>query len=343
MENVRRIKMNKFRTYVIPIIVLLLVLNLPLQAVGLKKIAQSGMKWLSIPVGANGAALGNAYVAMVNDASSVFWNPAGLGLSEGKHIFLSQTRWIAEINVNAAAVSWNAETWGVFAAHFISVDWGTFHGTRRANNDQGFVETGTFSPTNYAVGVSYARRVSDAFSFGGTLKYLYEELGSNLEGSLTDPADRKTYKAEKSVMAFDFGTIYYTGFKDLRLAMTLSNFSQELKYRAEHFQLPLTFKFGVAMDVTQFWKEESDQKVTLVIDAVHPRDFTERVHFGLEYNFRDMVFLRGGYKTNYDEEDFSLGAGFQYGLGNFKLGLDYSYVNFQNFDAVHMFSFDFNF
>ena len=83
--------MTKFRKYIIPIFVLLFAIVLPLQAAGLKKIAQSGMKWLSIPVGANGAALGNACIAVVNDASATFWNPAGLGLSEGGHVFLTQT------------------------------------------------------------------------------------------------------------------------------------------------------------------------------------------------------------------------------------------------------------
>jgi hypothetical protein len=81
----------------------------------------------------------------------------------------------------------------------------------------------------------------------------------------------------------------------------------------------------------------------MALDAVHPRDYTERIHIGAEYSFRDMVFLRGGYKTNYDEQDFSLGGGVHYAFGEIALGLDYSYVMFANFDAVHMFSFDFIF
>ena len=96
------------------------------------------------------------------------------------------------------------------------------------------------------------------------------------------------------------------------------------------------------MNLLNLFEDESIHNLTLSLDAVHPRDYTERMHFGLEYSFKNMFFLRGGFKTNYDEENFSVGTGFSYPIGNFKLALDYAYVNFTNFDAVHMFSFDFN-
>ena len=65
--------------------------------------------------------------------------------------------------------------------------------------------------------------------------------------------------------------------------------------------------------------------------------------FGLEYDFRSLLFLRGGYKTNYDQESLTLGGGLMYAANNLGVGIDYSYVSFENFDAVHMFSFDFKF
>jgi hypothetical protein len=97
------------------------------------------------------------------------------------------------------------------------------------------------------------------------------------------------------------------------------------------------------MDVFQFVNEESNHGLTFTADAIHPRDYSERLHFGLEYSFRNMVYLRGGYKTNYDEEDLSMGAGLHYGLSGYAFTLDYAYVQFKNFDAVQMFSFDFQF
>lgn len=308
---------------------------------GVDKIAQTGMKWLSIPVGARASALGSAYTAMATDAGAAFWNPAGLALAEGRHIFLNQTRWIADINVNAASATYTAGDAGTFGIHFMTVDWGTLNGTRFTGGAELYEETGAFSPESWVVGVSFARRISNKFSFGGTLKYLHENLGSTLEGSFASP---EKYSAKMNVMAIDFGTIFYTGYKDLRIAMTVQNVSQEKEYRFEAFPLPLSFKFGAAMNILQLMQSaDSDQSVTLAMDATHPRDFSERLHFGVEYSFKKMFFLRSGYKTNYDEEDVTFGGGARLSMGTTSIGLDYSYLAFDNFDAVHMFSFDFEF
>ncbi|MFZ0391562.1 MAG: PorV/PorQ family protein [Calditrichia bacterium] len=332
--------MHKNKIVIFIILIGMLFISSTGQAAELKKIAQTGMKWLSIPLGARGSALGGAYTAVANDAGSVFWNPAGIAYTHGGHVYLTQTRWIADINVNAGALTYRVSNIGVFGVSFATADWGDLNGTRRANNEHGYVETGTFSPTDWFAGLSYARQISSRFAVGGQLKYLYEKLGSTMEGSFDSPSE---YTADMNVVAFDFGTYYYTGYKDFRIAMTLQNFSQEKKYRLAHFPLPLTFKFGVAMDITRVWMEESPHNLTLAIDALHPRDYSERLHFGLEYSFRNMVFLRGGYKTNYDEEDYSFGAGLQYGVSGLAVGIDYSYQAFTHFDAVHMFSFDFRF
>jgi len=332
--------MSKIKPYIVLILAMTFVFPLQVRGGGVKKIAQTGMKWLSIPVGARGSGMGGAFTAVANDASAIFWNPAGLAFSEGGHAFFSQSRWIADISVNAGALSYSIGKFGVFAASFVAMDWGTINGTRRSTRTAGYEETGTFSPEDLAVGLGYALRVSKSFSFGGNLKYIHERLGETYEGTMESP---KKYNAEMNLLAFDFGTLYYTGFKDLRFGMTLQNFSQETKYRAESFPLPLTFKFGAAMDITQLWREEPGRSsIILSIDALHPRDYTERLHFGCEYNYKNLVFLRGGYKTNYDEEDISFGGGLCIKVSNMALGLDYSYLKFEHFDSVHMLSFDFN-
>jgi len=333
MYNIRRLMM--------PMVLLLLAVALPLQATGLKKIAQTGMKWTSIPMGARSAAMGTAFTGVANDAGSLFSNPAGIAFCEGGHLFLNQTQWIADISINSGAVSYNLPNIGTVGASFSAVDWGTLNGTMRSNNDQGYEETGTFSPTDFAIGLAYGRQLSSQFAVGGHLKYMHEELGSTFEGTMDKP---KEYNAKMSLIAFDFGTIYSTGYKSLKIGMVLQNFSQEAKYRSEQFPLPLTFKFGLAMNVLDFWLQEGgEHRLNLAVDAVHPRDYSERLHFGMEYGFKEMVFLRGGYKTNYDEESLSFGGGFLYGFSSFQLGIDYAYLHFDNFDAVQMFSFDFKF
>jgi Uncharacterised protein family (UPF0164) len=333
--------MMNIKKYILFSIIMMLMLLLSVQAGDMIKKAQSQMQWLSIPVGPRASALGGAFTAMANDASSVFWNPAGIAFTTGGNVFLSQTKWFADISVNAAAAAYDAGNLGIFSLSFSNVDWGTFHGTRiDYDASAGYVETGDFSPTNWAIGLAYARRVSDRFAIGGNLKYLYENLGTGLTGTM---GEGKIYTARMNLLALDIGTIYFTGYKDLRLAMSLQNFSQERQYREEKYPLPLTFKFGVAMDLASLWMQESEHKLTLAVDAIHPRDYSERLCFGLEYGFKNMVFLRGGYKTNYDEQGLTLGAGLQYNIDNLGLGIDYGYIQFKHFDAVQMFGISFKF
>ncbi len=338
-ELSREDKMKRIK-YIIPILMVALLTAPMVYGDGVKKIAQTGMKWMSIPIGARASAMGGAFTALGGDPSALFWNPGALGMVKGSSVFLSQTQWIADIKVNGGAISYSMGTWGVIGVSMAAVQWGDLHGTRRASTSAGYVETGTFSPTNWAAGIAYAIQVSEQFSFGGHLKYAHENLGSTLEGTMDNP---KKYTAEMDIIVFDFGTLYYTGYKDLRIGMSLQNFSQEKAYRVESYPLPLTFKFGMAMDVMPLIQESDQHGFTLCIDAIHPRDYTERLHFGGEYNFRDMLFLRGGYKTNHDEQDFSFGGGLKLIVNNMKVGLNYSFLNFKHFDSVHMFSFDFEF
>jgi len=79
--------------------------------------------------------------------------------------------------------------------------------------------------------------------------------------------------------------------------------------------------------------------LNLAIDAIHPRDYTERIHIGGEYWYNDMIAIRSGYKFNYDEEGLTAGVGFKYNISGVNLKVDYSYSDFGRFNAVSRFSF----
>jgi len=106
--------------------------------------------------------------------------------------------------------------------------------------------------------------------------------------------------------------------------------------------LPLTFKIGAAMDVLDLMGEHGNP-LLIAIDAIHPRDYTERIHIGGEYWYNNMIALRAGYKFNYDEEGFSAGIGFQQTIAGVALKLDYAYSDLGVFDAVSRFSFGISF
>ena len=78
------------------------------------------------------------------------------------------------------------------------------------------------------------------------------------------------------------------------------------------------------------------QKLTVAFNMSQPRDFDQQYHVGLEYSFLDMIFLRAGYKINFDEEGLCYGAGFALSL----FRLDYSFNSFGDYlENVHRFSF----
>ncbi len=252
--------------------------------------------------------------------------------------FVSRTEWIADISYNAAGVAKDFGIWGTFGASFIFADYGgDLIGTRVASTDAGYEKTGDIDVGAYAVGLSYARAMTDKFSVGGQVKYAAQHLGSSLLQAGGDEVENKV-----SGFAFDFGTIFYPGFQSLRIGMSVNNFSGQFKYEEEAFQLPLTFRIGAAIDILDFMGEHGNP-LLIAIDALHPRDYTERIHIGGEYWYNNMIALRAGYKFNYDEEGFSAGIGFQQTIAKIGIKLDYAYSDLGLFDSVSRFSFGISF
>jgi hypothetical protein len=141
---------------------------------------------------------------------------------------------------------------------------------------------------------------------------------------------------------FDFGVLYNTGFESLSFGMSIRNFSEEIRYAQESFQLPLTFRIGVSMNTLDLLNMDPDKHSFLLsIDATHPRDFPEQIGIGAEYIFMKMFALRAGYEFPNDEHGFAAGVGFQKDIADFRFGLDYAYTPFGVFGDVHRFSFQF--
>ena len=136
------------------------------------------------------------------------------------------------------------------------------------------------------------------------------------------------------VPAFDFGLQYKTGFKSLAFGMTVRNFAREVQYISEGFQLPLTFRIGVSMNMFDLLGfDPNEQMLLLAIDAEHPRDYPEQIKVGLEYLFMNTIALRAGYVSPADEHGFSFGLGLQQKLAGIDFGLDYSYTPFGIFST----------
>jgi hypothetical protein len=191
------------------------------------------------------------------------------------------------------------------------------------------------TPSAYAVGIGYAKALSDKFSIGCQIKYVNQDLGPAVK-SLSSTENSVTMSSnELSALAFDFGTVYHTGFRSLAFGMSIQNFSREVSFVEESFQLPLTFNIGVSMNLAQVLPENmQEQHFLLTVDAVHPRSHPELVKFGFEYKYLDILALRLGFISNTDEQSVSYGVGVQ----QFGFVFDYAYTPFGVFDKVQRFT-----
>ena len=314
------------------------------------KRAQTGMKFLSTAVDARAAAVGGALTAeTAGTSTSLFFNPASMaGMDGNVHVAFNDLQFITDIHYIGASAAFKPGTGnlGVFGVSVMSVDYGEFIGTIRANNEQGFVETGNYSPTALSVGFGYARSFSDRFSAGAQLKYAYQNIGDGFvtaqefddqtgndfdDGLVTS---REDYK--QGTIAVDFGIVYATGFRSLVIGMSARNFSRELVYVRERFELPLTFQIGAAMNLLDLTNMNPDQHaLVLHVDAARPRDFAEHIKFGLEYTFMDLISLRGGFQQAISEEEgISLGAGLHHEFSGIRVGADYAYTDWGLFGDV---------
>ena len=110
------------------------------------------------------------------------------------------------------------------------------------------------------------------------------------------------------------------------------------EFRTEDFDLPLTFRIGVAMDVVR----TEEIRATAAVDAIHPNDNVEFVNSGLEMSWREILFGRIGYKSLFlrdSEQGLTWGLGIHYGIVNVgTIKLDYGFADYGRLDNVQYFS-----
>lgn len=308
-----------------------------------QKLAQSGFQFLSVVSDARAAALAEAMTALEIGSSALFFNPAGMAdMPSFIDATASINQWIADIRHSTFSLAINPfdGDYGVLGFSLQYVDYGDFYGTRvNEASPQGYDDTGIFSLNALAIGVGYAKQLTDRFSVGGQIRWVHQDLGESIiaKNTFTDTtgarfADAANVSNELSPLVFDFGTQFRTGLKSLVFGMSIRNFSAEYKYAEEGIQAPLVFTLGISMNVLDFIEElPFDQSLYISVDASHHRDHPEQVKVGLDYKVMKVLSLRGGYTSStFEQGGFSFGVG----ISQFGFEFDYSYTPFGVFDKV---------
>ncbi len=333
--------MNTLMLRLVGVLAALILFALPATS-QIEKKAQVGFRFLENPVSAEAIGRGGVGVVSTFNATGIFWNPALISRNDAlADIAVHHTTGIADINYNAGAASIRVGSFGVLAVSVLAMDYGDFYGTRRANNNEGYVDTEVFSPQAYAIGLAFSQSVSDRFSYGVHLKRVTQDLGNAwvapVGGAIDDPTmpiSAKGYEATE--YAVDVGAYYDFGYNGIRFAATLQNISREIRYENDPFPMPFAVSFGATVEPIAFFLEGEDARVlVLSFESKHPRDFNEKFKVGAEYSIMEVLRLRVGYMSNYDERGFTAGLGVRHAFDGLPLRLDYAYQPFGIFGTVH--------
>jgi hypothetical protein len=313
------------------------------------KLAQTGFNFLSVGTDARATGMGEAFATIEGGSASLFYNPAGLArMTTIVDVSMSHMKWIADINYLAGSVAFcpYEGRYGVVGISFMTIDYGEFKFTQVAPTEQGYIDLdGWPMPRAYVIGLGYGRALSDQFSVGGQIKYARQDLGQSVVpitstvtvaggGTRLDTTyDVRDYA--KGILAFDFGTLFKTGLKSLAFGVAVTNFAQEVKYERESFQLPLSFKIGLSMNLFDLVPGiGEDHSFFASVDAVHPRSYEEYLNIGGEYVFSKAIALRVGYISGHQDYDLTAGIGVQQA----GIAVDYSFMPHRIFENIHRLS-----
>jgi hypothetical protein len=314
---------------------------------------QAGATELLINPWARSSGWGGINIANVRGLESQFNNVAGLAFTKKTDIGFTYTDWMsgADVSINSFGIAQKLGETGVLGLGIMSVGFGDIQIT---TNDLPEGGIGEFKPQFINIGLSYAKSFSNSI-YGGMTVRLISQSSSDVKAT---------------GVAFDAGIQYVTGFNeakdDLKFGIALKNVGTPMKYtgdglsfrgdppvattyqqtiqsRTEDFELPSLVSIGVSYD----FKPAEDHRVTAV-GSFTSNSFTyDQFGVGVEYAFKEMFSVRGGYLTekniNDDEDRLTALTGFNGGVsvdlplgkGGKKIGLDYSYRTTEFFNGSH--------
>ncbi len=295
--------------------------------------------------------MGGAFVAAANDASSLYWNPAGLANMKDSELIAAHSEWLGDLNFDYLGVALNMGVAGVAGVSVTMLSMPDML-VRTVDRQEGTGET--YDAADMALGLSYGKAVTDRFSIGLTAKYIRQRI----------------WHSAATGMALDIGTQFRTEFAGgLVIGATISNFGTDMKlngrdlrtfvdpdpsqlgnnnripvnYELDTHKLPLNFQFGVSTNPIN----SRMHRVTLNADAIHPNSNNESLNLGAEYCFQERIFFRGGYRGLFlDGTEGGISGGLAVHQALFEGGLaklDYAFRSGGRLGDVHVVGFGLTF
>ena len=283
--------------YTVPLAAALLIVTTAFVSAG--EPGSSGFTFLRLGNGARAGGMGEAFTAVADDATSIYWNPAGMAAVEEVELNLTHNEWLMGIRFEQATVV--NEMWGGAAGLSFT---GLYYGSLDRYGDYpSLTPDGTFSPYDMALSFGYARDIIPNVALGAAFKIIYSKI---------DFESATGY-------AFDLGVTHKTKIEGLILAAAMLNLGPQTSFVEEKFYPPFQLRLGGAYEIR---KEALHGGLILAADVVFPNDNDAKAHFGLEYAYKRALMVRFGYKSGYDVQGATMGAGIAWN----SLRFDYAYM-----------------
>lgn len=318
-----------------------------------QKVGTTSLQFLKVMPTARATAMGDAFVTLASGSDGVFWNPSVIANTTSIEVSGTMTLWLFDTKQNAVAAVFPFADFGTIGVQAQFVDYGAIEETRvdqlqfvgpAGNQTYNPGLTGnSFTPTTFLVGLSYARRLTEKFSTGVTIKYASESLYNSSQVTIVaSNGVAEQVNTYARVLLFDFGMLYDTGYRSVKIGISVQNFGSQVKFAREAYPAPMAFRLGTAADLIgteALLARDESNRLTVAYDLFQPNDYQRQMHYGIEYVWKNVLALRGGYKMDYDTEGLTFGGGVQTTLSGYRLAVDYSYGKMSDYlNNVHRIS-----
>ncbi len=349
---ITKIKIHRLKILIYSYIVFfILCMNFQTYGQEVKNVGTSSAAFLRIPVGAKGVAMGSAFTAIADDGSAMFWNPGNIAVQSKRALFVHHSPWLQGLDYNYIGFSMPIQSLGVIGINIVSLTSEEMDIT----TPEAPMGTGeTFTAASTAVGIVFARSLTDRFSIGANFKYIQERI----------------FHSNATGFAFDVGTMFITPFRNVRFGVSISNIGTKMQMNGEdlnsyvdiaptqegnndnivaqlktdRFDLPIIMRLGISYDV---WLSKGS-RFTFACDGVNPNDNAQSLNLGLEFAiFKESLVLHGGFNELFledREKGLTMGAGLKLpDLSNLNLAVGYAYQDFRYLGGVNHISIEITF
>ena len=330
----------------------------------LSKVGTSAANFLKLPVGARALALGGGGIATIQDATALYWNPAGIGAIDRVTLAYNRAELYAGITHTFTGLVMPLGLNSRIGVSYIGLNSGEMEVTT-VEEPQGTGEF--FEVVNTAIGITFSQILTDRFTLGITGKWVQEKI----------------QRAVANGIALDVGSTFNTGLLGTRLGMAILNMGPKMQLDGPDlafnrqlddepgeltaglnpaanletltYDLPLMFRMGVSIDllggISTFMTNDMN-RVTALIDIEDANDQVARVGLSMEYAWNETIYARFGYRIrgklseqlgarlqDRPREAFELG----YGLGlntvvsGYAIQLDYGLAEYGDLGTVNQF------